>query len=713
RVLTATLELDDLLRAVLRELAQAVNAQSGSFYFYDKEDRSIRGKVGYGIPDEVVQSIREPIGIFIGLADALAEDRPLVVMRSTPSPEGRRYMEEYGLLSTLVLPLVFKGNPIGVAFVSKTAEPSTFEQDDVDFAMLISRQAAVAVENARLFAEIERTATSEHARREELEAVIDSMEDGVAVIDKEGRISMVNLFGREIMELGRAVPGPIEGQTPEMLDLTYPNGAPIKVADLPPNKALSGHRISGFETIIGAGRGRARILSVSAAPIHDRQGKIAGAAVVYRDVTERRRAERDLQRRNRELQILSEVAGSVARTLDLKQLVEQTADLIMQLLETDALTFYLLDEDTMELNLITHRGVGPQFLKELSTIRVGEMLTGLTAQTGLPLAVEDLQADPRANRTLMAGEGLASYAGVPIKARGKIIGVMPIFTKTKRKFTDRDLALLSAIGNQIGTALENARLYERERDIAETLQESLLGTAPHIPGFEIGVVYEPAFEVAQVGGDFFDFIEFANGKIAIVIGDVSGKGLKAAALTAMAKNTVRAFSYEDSSPRKVLTRTNEVIAEEIGPMEFVTLLYVLLDLKEGVIRMGSAGHPPAFVCDGQCLISVTDQGLPLGAFKDATYSDQVVALQPRQSLILYTDGLTDARYEGKLFGEEGIEKVVGEYKDAVVAQELAERLVRSAREFAGGKLPDDVAIIVLKMRRWPAAKAASQGFLHP
>ncbi|MHB0977025.1 MAG: GAF domain-containing protein [Candidatus Aquicultorales bacterium] len=696
KVLNSTRALNSLLETALHELTGAVKAQTGSFYIYDSKTDRIKGQLGYGIETDVIKSIEEPIDIFAGLRDCLFQDKPLVVSRETASGPGKRYMEEYGIASTLILPLVSRETPIGLAFISKTREPSEFEHDDVEFAMLIARQAAVAVENARLFDEIERAASAEHTRREELEAVINSMEDGVAVVDTDGRISMVNPFGSEIVQtsgLGEFAPG----GRPEALDLSYPEGNPVKPEDIPSSRALEGERVSGFELVMGARKGRSRILSVSAAPYHDRQGRIAGAAIIFRDVTERRRAEQDLQRRNRELQILSEVSGTLARTLDLKQLIEQVAEKIALMLEADVVYLYLLDEERMALRLSTSRGLSDEFVRELGEIKIGEKLTGISAQTGLPIAVEDIESDPRTAHSRLLKEGLASFASVPIKSRGKVIGVMPIATRYKRRFSDRDMALLSAIGNLIGTAIENAQLYETEKDIAETLQESLLGSAPVIEGFDIGVVYEPAFELAQVGGDFFDFIEFADGKIAALIGDVSGKGLKAATLTAMAKNTVRAFAYEDAAPSHVLSRANEVIAAETGPTEFVTLLFVLLDIPNKTLRIGSAGHPPPFLCDGHCLIFTGEQGLPLGAFHHAEYSDITVDLAPEQSLIMFTDGLTDARTDGMLFGDSGIGRTAAEYK-ALDAQELAERLVKAARDFAGGKLPDDVAVIVLKMR---------------
>ncbi|MHB0976473.1 MAG: PP2C family protein-serine/threonine phosphatase [Candidatus Aquicultorales bacterium] len=410
------------------------------------------------------------------------------------------------------------------------------------------------------------------------------------------------------------------------------------------------------------------------------------------------KTDEELQKRNLELQILSDVSSTVARTLDLEQIIKQVTERITQLLKLDIIAFYLLDEEKTTLELFAHQGVGESFLDNLSEVKMGGFLIGLTAETGLPIAVGDLRKDPRLPQSVVETEGLRSLASVPIKARGETIGVMTTATRTQRRFTDRNMVLLLAIGNLIGTAIENAHIYEKERNIAETLQKSLLGTAPAIPELEIGIVYQPAYEVAQVGGDFFDFIEFTDGAIAVTVGDVSGKGLDAATLTAVAKNTIRAFAYEDYQPSTVLTRTNEIITTETDRMRYVTLLYLLFDMRAGWISMSSAGHPPPFICNHiDCALPLTARSLPLGAFKNTKYVDTKVELKPDHSLVLYTDGLTDARIHGNLFGEEGIGRVLAEYKASLSAQELAERLVESARDFAGGKLPDDVVVVVLKL----------------
>lgn len=304
--------------------------------------------------------------------------------------------------------------------------------------------------------------------------------------------------------------------------------------------------------------------------------------------------------------------------------------------------------------------------------------------------------DPILARALTSSK-MRSAIELPLKAGEKSFGVLVVGLPTA-SIESRNEELVKILAAQIAVGLENARLYKIEQSIAETLQQSLLGTPPNIPGFDVGITYAPAYETARIGGDFFDFVVFSENQIGIFIGDVSGKGLKAATLMAMAKHTVRAFAFRDNEPSSVLGLANEVLAKEIPPSEFITLLYGLLDIRAGTMRFSSAGHPAAFHCNERCRIAKVTPGLPLGAFSNWKYPESAISLKPGESLIMYTDGVTEARSGGLLFGDEGIRKTLEEFRTQS-AQERAERIVEAARDFAGGKLPDDAAVIVLTMTR--------------
>ncbi|MCL5291862.1 MAG: serine/threonine-protein phosphatase [Actinobacteria bacterium] len=246
---------------------------------------------------------------------------------------------------------------------------------------------------------------------------------------------------------------------------------------------------------------------------------------------------------------------------------------------------------------------------------------------------------------------------------------------------------------------------EEERRIARVLQESLLSPTPYIEGVEVKVYYKPATARMIVGGDFYDFIELPDGRLAMVIGDVSGKGLNAAVLTSTAKNTIRAFMYEDPSPASVLKRANQVLTNVVLPGEFVTVLVVVLGF-DYEFDYASAGHPPILLSGADCRYLEDAQGMPLGIFASSKYIERTGKLSSYGFMLLYTDGLIDARRGADFFGDEGLRDSVRRLR-ALDASGIANGVARTALEFASGNLHDDMALVVLRRTRDRLGKFAA------
>ena len=240
-----------------------------------------------------------------------------------------------------------------------------------------------------------------------------------------------------------------------------------------------------------------------------------------------------------------------------------------------------------------------------------------------------------------------------------------------------------------------AKAYENERRIAETLQEGLLPTLPEIPGLEIGALYQPAYDAELIGGDFYDAFELGGPLIALVVGDVAGKGVEAAGLTQTIRSATHALTSADSSPSDVLTRLNSILLERLPPGEFATMVLILIDTSTGEVRFGSAGHMPPIVCGDTNRVLEQPGGLPLGV-QETTYEEGAFRLSPGERLVLYTDGLTEARRASGVLGEEGLFSLLS-LQEATSPQGLAEGLLRSAQSFAENRLPDDVAILVARL----------------
>jgi serine phosphatase RsbU (regulator of sigma subunit) len=242
----------------------------------------------------------------------------------------------------------------------------------------------------------------------------------------------------------------------------------------------------------------------------------------------------------------------------------------------------------------------------------------------------------------------------------------------------------------------------QQRHIADVLQETLLTVPRQLPGVAFGHLYQPATVTGRVGGDFYDVFALPGGKVGLLIGDVSGHGLEAAALTSVSKNTIKAFALEERSPGAVLEKTNLVVIRTLHDSDatsrhFVTAFYGVLDPETGTLRYSSAGHPPAVIRRASGESALLDSPSPVvGVFEDARFQDKTEQLGPEDLLVLYTDGLTDARIENRFFGEQGLRAVLAERTDCA-APGLPSALHDEVVRYCGGTLRDDLAILAIQL----------------
>jgi serine phosphatase RsbU (regulator of sigma subunit) len=281
---------------------------------------------------------------------------------------------------------------------------------------------------------------------------------------------------------------------------------------------------------------------------------------------------------------------------------------------------------------------------------------------------------------------------------GEILGTLTLLSLDPGKPLDRDTVdTAMTVSAQAALAIDNARLYQQQKDFSETMQHSLLPRElPALEGLEVGHVYESSARV-DVGGDVYDFLTLDDGRLAVILGDVTGKGIEAAADMAMAKFSFRALARRDPEPAEFLARVNEVIVDEIGGGKFITMLYAVIDPKTRTVACASAGHPAAKVVrpDGG-VVPLAGHGLALGIEPEQDYEAEWAELEPGSTLVLYTDGVVEARRDGKLYGEERLDRVLAKGAD-LGPQELAEAILADCRTFAGGDLGDDCALLCLRL----------------
>lgn len=240
-----------------------------------------------------------------------------------------------------------------------------------------------------------------------------------------------------------------------------------------------------------------------------------------------------------------------------------------------------------------------------------------------------------------------------------------------------------------------AESEHRNRSVAETLQSALLGIDEVFPRVELAHEYRAASDVSRIGGDFYDVFEVDEGRLGVLLGDVSGKGLSAAATTATVKSTIRALAHVNADPAFVLEKANRVMYGQLDDDQFVTIGYGVLDLSTGHILYGSAGHTDPIVCGNRCHFATVPANLPLGTFPATVFLSVDLHLNAGDLLVLYSDGLTDARHDSQLFGEAGIMQGLEELK-SLPCDAMVKALVERADEFSKGRLPDDTAVLVVR-----------------
>ncbi len=406
----------------------------------------------------------------------------------------------------------------------------------------------------------------------------------------------------------------------------------------------------------------------------------------------------------RQIRALYEVSRSFAQSLRLDETLDALARTVVEVLDLDAAVVRMPDERREQLMpRAVHIQEAP-FADAVRTILTQPVPFGQRN-------VQRLYLDRRAFRLGVSREPGEQFlpALVPFLEKGWTAAVVPVALPTEvvaslsvfsfrpgSPISQETVEAATALAGQAALAIDNARLYQQQKQFADTMQRSLLPRSrPVIEGLEVGEVYEPSARV-DVGGDLYDFLALDDGRLAVVLGDVTGHGVDATADMAMAKFVFRSLAREHPEPADFLASANEVICSEIGPGKFISMSYVVVDGLAGRVAAASAGHPAARIVlpDGSTR-PLKAHGLVLGIDGDQEYAESHDELPPGASLVLYTDGVVEARRDGELYGDERLDALLAERR-GLPPRALASAVAEDAREFAGGDLSDDLAVVVIR-----------------
>ncbi len=436
--------------------------------------------------------------------------------------------------------------------------------------------------------------------------------------------------------------------------------------------------------------------------------RIASYFLLYRAIIETGVARphavlvRELQGANRRLELsrdlneaLNSIDQAINSTFDVDEIMHRAATLGAFVLGADTATVWGEGDDGWVARF-TH---GPSDVSADATLTdeavpyVAEAL-----EIGEPLALNDLAAAYGATSVLArSGQSIRSLMAIPLLFKKQRYGALTFaWRDDAHDFNAEEMDFARKLGSALALAIGNGRLYEAQAVISETLQASMLRVERDIPGIDSAYAYRSATELARIGGDFFDLFSVNDGRVAFVIGDVAGKGLSAAALTQIAKNTIRSFAYELREPKAVMEAANRAIGHQVSESRFITAVYGLMDPSTGLVEAVCAGHPLPLACDSSgCIEQPGVRNPPLGVFPEFPYESFTIELARNSRLVMFSDGLLDARRSGEFFGESRVDELIDSLGDAD-PHVVADTLLKTAVGFSEGHPADDIAILVLR-----------------
>ncbi|HYF26534.1 MAG TPA: SpoIIE family protein phosphatase [Baekduia sp.] len=612
-------------------------------------------------------------------------------------------MRELRYRSFAICPLISEGRSIGALSALRLGDAPPFTPEDLVTLEAFSARAAAAVASAQLHAGLRES----EAR---LDAILANLAEAVLALEPDGRFAFANSSALAL--LGLTATEEIVGREPEDVipgfEAADEQGRPVALRDLPYVAALAGEQPEPATIRAAYPDGSERWFVVRAAPVRADDGPVTLVVAVVEDVTAARRAE---QRQR----LLADASGLLGSSLDVETTLEKTAWAAVPELADWARLDMPDERGRLREVAVAHRDPAKlELLREWrrdhppdpsDTRGPWEVL-----RTGRPVSwpsvsAEDIARYARDERhaELMRAIDTRSMHIVPLMAGDEVIGTLQLATTgdSGRRLGPEDLDLALELARRAAVAVENARVHAARSHVASTLQRSLLPPRlPEIPGLQTAARFRATGGSDEVGGDFYDVFAAASGWM-VVMGDVTGKGPEAASITSLARYTMRTAALYEQEPDRVLQRLNDVLLHDGDDRrQLCTAVCAHLVTVPGGIRvvLACAGHPaPYLLRAGGELQAAGPPGTLLGAWPDARFTPLELQLAPGDALVLFTDGVTDARSAAGRFGHERLEQELRRLAGAE-ADAIAAALDGAVLAFQDGPQRDDVALLVLRAR---------------
>ena len=537
-----------------------------------------------------------------------------------------------------------------------------------------------------------------------LAEILDSLAEAVTIRDPDHNIVYANQAA--VRSMGFDSLEELKARGPDAIMLDYvvsaEDGREMTMDDIPSVRQLAGKPAEPLliRTVHRA-TGEMKWNLLKATLLRDESGEAIAAVTIIEDVTQQKTAE--LRER-----FLARATETLMSSLDYQQTLRNVAWLAVPEV-ADWCSISLIDDSGARRQVVVaHPDPGKLVLAERlqryepdtpdpergigRVIRTGvtELISEITEEMLSQTAVDD------EHLSVLNEIGFRSVLLVPLRARGRTLGVITLVSaESLRRFDEVDREFAEQLATRAAVAVDNARLATARREIAETLQRSLLPDAvPAIPGWEIATMYRAASgsDEVEVGGDFYDFFETPMGWL-VLLGDVTGRGVEAASMTSLVRHGARFLAKHDLSPGGILTQLDEALREQPG-LSLCSAVCIRLEGDRFV--MSSAGHPaPLMVRDDGRVRELGGAGPLLGGWEGSAWEDRIVHVAPGETLLMYTDGVTDTRGDAERFGTRRLRRVLADHAGATPRELLAE-LESALDAFQAGGHSDDTGAVALR-----------------
>lgn len=526
-----------------------------------------------------------------------------------------------------------------------------------------------------------------HSLLENLDAVVFRMGAEMQLLAITGRVEAMLGYDRDELMASSSL----------WRDVVHPDDA-AKATEMM-ERARASRSPQWIEIRVTHRSGRVVWIRGTLTPIFDDKDQFAYYDGVSLDITERVEAqERDARHTNR-MRVLTEMIQQCGSTLESRNILDTVTQQVCRTLDcvSAGVNIDPLSGRVLNLSLCCPRGCNIEKLDreirrvDLCPERVFE------AMDAVPRIIPDLLRSSPALAGFAKIGGLGAGMVAPVVAGEEVVGVLLAARVNGEQFDEEDLWFLTEAAAHSSAALANSAVYRRQAMIAETLQRTLVPPEPAISFLDIATLYAPAPGEARVGGDFFDVFRVEGSKAALVVGDVSGKGVEAAIHTAEAKYMLRAFAHQNPEPLHVITSLNAALFDYLPGESFITLAYFVIDGDSHTLSYVNAGHETSIVLRGadHSITEIGPNGPMLGVTASVAYSQSEASFKAGDLLFCYTDGVTDVRTNGERFGYRRLRETIAA-APARDAHGLMDHVMETVRSFGTHRQTDDQVVVVVR-----------------